>query len=187
MAIEVADVRDASVRNCGTPRARADARRRWGVLPPAALVVTSVASFAKEAPPEAADSALEARMVRITSELRCLVCQNQTIADSNASLAVDLRRETREMLQQGKSDAQVVDYMPARYGDFVLYRPPLRATTVLLWFGPMLLLGIGGAVLVTVLRRRSRMAADAFEPDDGDADVAETAVRDATAGAGAPG
>src|SRR3954470_21913372 len=132
-------------------------------LLPAALSV-----LAKEALPAAADSALEARMVRITSELRCLVCQNQTIADSNASLAVDLRRETREMLKQGKSDAEVVDYMTARYGDFVLYRPPLRATTVLLWFGPMLLLGIGGAVLVTVLRRRSRMAADAFEPDDGD-------------------
>jgi cytochrome c-type biogenesis protein CcmH len=131
---------------------------------------------AKEAVPEAADPALEARMVRITSELRCLVCQNQTIADSNAALAVDLRREARELLKQGKSDAEVVDYMTARYGDFVLYRPPLRATTVLLWFGPALLLGIGGAVLVMVLRRRSRMAAEAFDPDEDDealpADVA---------------
>src|SRR5436190_7331511 len=116
------------------------------------LLAAAFALFAKEAAPEAADPALEARMVKITSELRCLVCQNQTIADSNASLAVDLRRETRELLKQGKSDAEIVDYMTARYGDFVLYRPPLRATTVLLWFGPVLLLGIGGAVLVGVLR-----------------------------------
>ena len=131
-----------------------------------ALVAASLAACARDAPPEAADPALEARMVRITSELRCLVCQNQTIADSNAGLAVDLRRETRELLKQGKSDAEVVDYMTARYGDFVLYRPPLRATTVLLWFGPALLLVVGGTVLVLTLRRRSRMAADAFDPDD---------------------
>ena len=82
---------------------------------------------AKEAAPEAADPALEARMVRIASELRCLVCQNQTIADSNAALAVDLRREARALLKQGKSDEEVVAYMTARYGDFVLYRPPLKA------------------------------------------------------------
>jgi len=152
----------------------------------AAVLAVSTLATAKEAPPEAADPALEARMVRITSELRCLVCQNQTIADSNASLAVDLRRETRDMLKKGKSDAEIVDYMTARYGDFVLYRPPLRATTVLLWFGPALLLGIGGAVLVTTLRRRSRMAADAFDPDEDDDDAA-TAARTAATGAGAPG
>ncbi|HEY2561384.1 MAG TPA: cytochrome c-type biogenesis protein [Caldimonas sp.] len=149
----------------------------------AGVLAASASAVAREAPPEAADPAIEARMVRITSELRCLVCQNQTIADSNAGLAVDLRRETREMLKQGKSDAEIVDYMTARYGDFVLYRPPMRATTVLLWFGPALLLVVGGAVLVAVLRRRSRMAADAFEPDDdGDDDAA-----DAARSAGAPG
>src|SRR5690349_23959340 len=115
------------------------------------LALAAGLSVAREAAPEAADPALEARMVRITSELRCLVCQNQTIADSNAGLAVDLRRETREMLKQGKSDAEVVDYMTARYGDFVLYRPPLRAKTALLWFGPALLLLIGGAVLFLTL------------------------------------
>ena len=104
---------------------------------------------AKEALPEAADPALEARMTRIAAELRCLVCQNQTIADSNAGLAVDLRREIRAMLRQGKSDAEIIDYMTARYGDFVLYRPPLKSTTALLWFGPaaMLLLGGDGADL----------------------------------------
>ena len=125
---------------------------------------------AKEALPEAADPALEARMVSITSELRCLVCQNQTIADSQADLAVDLRREVRELLKQGKSDREIVDYMTARYGDFVLYRPPFKATTVLLWLGPSMMLLIGFVVLVVVLRRRSRLAAAAFEPDDNDDD-----------------
>src|SRR3982751_2846533 len=125
------------------------------------LLAAALSVLAKEALPEAADPALEARMVRITSELRCLVCQNQTIADSNASLAVDLRREARALLSQGKSDAEVIEYMTARYGDFVLYRPPLRATTVLLWFGPALLLGIGGGVLVGVLRAGRRLCAAA--------------------------
>ena len=137
------------------------------------------ATAAKEALPEAADPALEARMTRITAELRCLVCQNQTIADSNAGLAVDLRRETREMLRQGKSDAEIIAYMTARYGDFVLYRPPLKSTTMLLWFGPALMLLGGGAVLVAVLRRRSRMNADQFERDDDEAidpDIADAAA-----------
>ena len=152
------------------------------------LLAACFSLFAKEAAPEAADPALEARMVKITSELRCLVCQNQTIADSNASLAVDLRREARALIKQGKSDAEVVDYMTARYGDFVLYRPPLRATTLLLWFGPALMLAGGAAVLVTVLRRRSRMAADAFDADDEIADepgAVDAAL--ASANAGTPG
>ncbi|MGI9024194.1 MAG: cytochrome c-type biogenesis protein [Burkholderiaceae bacterium] len=123
---------------------------------------------AKEALPEAANPALEARMVKITSELRCLVCQNQTIADSHADLAVDLRREVRELLKQGKSDREIVDYMTARYGDFVLYRPPFKAITVLLWLGPALMLVLGALVLALVLRRRHRMSADAFEPDEDD-------------------
>src|SRR5215203_561967 len=128
------------------------------------LAACALASTAKEAAPEAADPALEARMTRITAELRCLVCQNQTIADSNAGLAVDLRRETRDMLRQGKSDAEILAYMTARYGDFVLYRPPLKPTTALLWFGPAAMLVVGGAGLLLVLRRRTRLAADAFEP-----------------------
>src|ERR1035438_9936774 len=135
-------------------------------------LATSLAG-AKEAAPEAADPVLEARMTRITSELRCLVCQNQTIADSNAELAADLRRQTREMLKQGKSDREVIDYMTARYGDFVLYRPPLRLTTMLLWFGPALMLAIGALVLVVVVRRRGKMAAGAFDPHDDEGDAAE--------------
>ena len=123
---------------------------------------------AREALPEAADPALEARMVKIASELRCLVCQNQTIADSHADLAVDLRREVREQLKRGKSDREIIDYMTARYGDFVLYRPPFKATTVLLWLGPALMLVLGAIVLTLVLRRRNRMSADAFEADEDD-------------------
>src|SRR5450631_2964197 len=125
----------------------------------ASLLLVATLATSREAAPEAANPALEARMVRITSELRCLVCQNQTIADSNAALAVDLRREARALITQGKSDDEVVAYMTARYGDFVLYRPPLRATTVLLWFGPALMLVGGAVVLVVVLRRRSRLGA----------------------------
>lgn len=132
------------------------------------LAVVATLSLAREAAPEAADPALEARMTRITAELRCLVCQNQTIADSNAALAVDLRRETREQLRAGKSDREVLEYMTARYGDFVLYRPPLKATTALLWFGPAAMLALGAGVLILVLRRRTKMKAEAFEPDDDD-------------------
>jgi cytochrome c-type biogenesis protein CcmH len=121
---------------------------------------------AKEAALVAFDPVLDARVVAIASELRCLVCQNQTIADSHAELAVDLRNQVREQLQQGKSDQQIIDYMTARYGDFVLYRPPVNAMTAMLWFGPGLLLLGSLAILVSVLRRRSRMPAEAFDPDE---------------------
>jgi cytochrome c-type biogenesis protein CcmH len=160
--------------------------RSWIALLLAGLL--SAAAMARDAAPASDDPVLEARMLRIANELRCLVCQNQTIADSNASLAVDLRREARSLLKQGKSDAEVIDYMTARYGDFVLYRPPLRATTLLLWFGPALMLAIGAAVLLIVLRRRSRMAAEAFDADDELAEepgAVDAAL--ASSNAGAPG
>ena len=150
------------------------------------LLAVSFPLVAKEAAPEAADPALEARMVRITSELRCLVCQNQTIADSNAGLAVDLRRETREMLRQGKSDAEIIAYMTARYGDFVLYRPPLKSTTALLWFGPAAMLALGAAGLVLVLRRRTRLSAESFEADEEDAGAEAAAESAAAAAANRP-
>jgi cytochrome c-type biogenesis protein CcmH len=111
------------------------------------------------------DPALEARMLAITGELRCLVCQNQTIADSHADLAVDLRQEVREMLKRGLTDDQVRRYMTDRYGDFVLYRPPLKATTAVLWLGPALLLVISLVALTVVIRRRGRLADDHFEAD----------------------
>ena len=142
----------------------------------AALSLAVLASWAaaKEAPPAADDPAVEARMVRITSELRCLVCQNQTIADSHADLAVDLREQVREMIKRGDSDEQIRGYMTARYGDFVLYRPPVKGSTWLLWFGPGVLLVAGFAALVIVLRRRQRLGDDQFdaEPEDEAADVA---------------
>ncbi|RZT06285.1 cytochrome c-type biogenesis protein CcmH [Duganella sp. CF402] len=102
---------------------------------------------------------LDKRAAALEEELRCLVCQNQTIADSHAGLAADLRREVREQLAQGKSEQEVLDFMVQRYGDFVLYRPPVKSTTWLLWFGPFLLLLAGALLLVSRLRAaRSRDA-----------------------------
>ncbi|HEY6241711.1 MAG TPA: cytochrome c-type biogenesis protein [Burkholderiales bacterium] len=119
------------------------------------LVATVPWAAAREAAPAAADPALEQRVMALSSELRCLVCQNQTLADSNADLATDLRNQVRERMRQGSSDAEIIDFMVARYGDFVLYRPPLKATTFLLWFGPLILLAAGFIVLLRrVLRRR---------------------------------
>ena len=119
------------------------------------LVSPAPWAHAKEAAPAAADPALEQRVMTLAAELRCLVCQNQTIADSSAPLAEDLRNQVREKMRQGSSDSQIIDFMVERYGDFVLYRPPVKATTLLLWFGPLLLLAAGFVVLVRrVLRRR---------------------------------
>jgi cytochrome c-type biogenesis protein CcmH len=132
-----------------------------------ALVLLGLLAIAgaKEAPLAAADPATEARMLRLAAELRCLVCQNQTIADSSAPLADDLRRQVREMIGRGDSDTQIIDFMTQRYGDFVLYRPPLKGITAALWFGPLALLVGGLWIFFIVLRRRSRLAADQFEPD----------------------
>ncbi len=133
------------------------------------LLLMCSGAFAKEAAPVAADPALEARVTAITAELRCLVCQNQTIADSNSGLADDLRMQVREQLRKGASDQQVLQFMTDRYGDFVLYRPPFKASTALLWIGPTALLVVGLGALVLVLRRRAKLAPDRFEPDDDDA------------------
>jgi len=133
------------------------------------LGLLSLLAAAKDAPPAADDPVLEARMVRIAAELRCLVCQNETIAGSGADLAADLRQQVRTMLREGRSDQEIIKYMTDRYGDFVLYRPPMKNTTWLLWFGPGLLLAGGLAALVLVLRKRQRMSSDRFEPDELDA------------------
>ena len=132
-----------------------DALRRFMAAAVAAVALSGAggAALAAEAPTVAADPVLEARVMAIAAELRCLVCQNQTIADSNAGLAVDLRNQVRDMLRQGQDRQQIVAYMTDRYGDFVLYRPPLKESTALLWFGPAALLLGGLAVLVLVLRR----------------------------------
>jgi cytochrome c-type biogenesis protein CcmH len=98
--------------------------------------------------------ALERRVMAIAEELRCLVCQNQTLADSHAALAVDLKNRIRELLSEGKTERQVLDFMVERYGDFVLYNPPLRASTALLWAGPFILLALGVTGWVLWLRKR---------------------------------
>ncbi len=126
----------------------------------AAVLVTLALALAParaaDAVPTAADPALEARVQAITVELRCLVCQNQTVAESTAPLAIDLKDQVREQLRAGKSEAAILQFMTERYGDFVLYRPPLKASTLLLWGGPLLLV-LGGLVLLwRTLSQRAR-------------------------------
>jgi len=124
------------------------------------LVAFALATaMAKEAAPLAQDPAVEKRMIALSQEMRCLVCQNESIAASQADLAGDLRQEIRELIKQGKTDAQIRDYMVARYGDFVLYRPRVNPKTYLLWSGPFVLMIAGVVVLLVYLRRRNRAVA----------------------------
>jgi len=147
-------------------------KRRLRILGLALAVVMALiprsGAWAAEAQEAADDPVLESRMMHVAAELRCLVCQNQTIADSHAGLAVDLRREIRTLLAQGKSDAEVLRFMTERYGDFVLYRPPVDARTWLLWFGPLALLGIAAGGLALHLRGRVQRPASDFEADPDD-------------------
>ena len=144
----------------------------------AALCLALAPAHAKDATPVAADPALEARMMSLATELRCLVCQNQTIADSHADLAVDLRQQIREMIAKGQTDAQIRQYMTDRYGDFVLYKPPFKPATALLWVGPPALLVAALVALFLMLRRRAHAPADAFDPDTSDpADEPQTGTR----------
>lgn len=122
------------------------------------LVLCMSGANAGEAPYIAEDPVVEAEVLRISAELRCLVCQNQTIAESHAPLAVDLRREVRDMVKQGMTQDQVVSFMEDRYGDFVRYRPAFRSSTMLLWFGPLILFVIGvGALYYNLLRKRKNV------------------------------
>ncbi len=117
------------------------------------------------APAQDAEAQLDARVHALSAQLRCLVCQNQTLADSNADLAVDLRRQIREQLRAGASDQAVKDYLAQRYGDFVLYRPPVRPLTWLLWFGPALLLATVVAAIVRA-RRERRATGDTLDDNE---------------------
>ena len=120
----------------------------------AVLVAAAMPSLAAESQPVATDPALEARVNGLAAELRCLVCQNQSLADSHADLAIQLKGQVRDQLRAGRSEDEVIAYMTERYGDFVLYRPPLKASTVLLWVGPALLVAGGLGVLGWGLRRK---------------------------------
>lgn len=118
------------------------------------LCLMPLLGYAGEAKDLAEDPVLEKRMVGLAEKLRCLVCQNESLASSHAELAEDLRREVREQMRQNKTDQEIIDYLVARYGDFVLYDPPVKSYTLLLWFGPFALLLGGAGVLVYQLRKR---------------------------------
>ena len=122
--------------------------------------------FAKDATPLADDPVTEQRLISISEEMRCLVCQNESLAGSRSDLANDLRREIRTLIKEGKSDDQIRNFMVERYGDFVLYRPPVKPITWLLWIGPFIILLIGIAVLFTYLRRRNNAVTTIALSDD---------------------
>ena len=151
---------------------RTAAHRLWPVLTrilaTALLIASSWVAFAIDRERAFDDPALQDRYDRITHELRCLVCRSETIADSNADLAADLRRQVREMIAAGKTDEDIQDYMLARYGDFVLYRPRFTTKNFLLWSAPALLLLAGGFAAARVIRKR---AAEADVESDGEGDT----------------
>jgi cytochrome c-type biogenesis protein CcmH len=120
-------------------------------------VVSTALVLAKDAQPASDDPALEQRLTHLSQELRCLVCQNETLADSRADLAEDLRREIREQMRAGKSDKEIIDFLTARYGQFILYKPQVTPTTYLLWFGPFVLLLAGLAVLFRYIKQRRNL------------------------------
>jgi cytochrome c-type biogenesis protein CcmH len=134
----------------------------------AVLILAALTSLAgaNDATPTLADPVVAKREVELAAQLRCLVCQNQSIAESNAGLAADLRNQLREQIAAGKTDAEIVQYMTARYGDFVLYKPPFKATTVLLWLGPALLLAAGVLVATRIVRARRVTAGSALSAQD---------------------
>ena len=141
-----------------------------------ALAVVASGAAASEAVPTLNDPVAAKREVELAKQLRCLVCQNETIADSRAGLAVDLRNKLREQMAAGKTDAEIIAFMTERYGDFVLYRPPLKATTVLLWVGPFMLLAIG--ILVGWRAVRARAGAAHRQPlSDAERERAERLLR----------
>ena len=127
--------------------------------------VFSIASFAIDTGVAFDDPELQARYEKIISEVRCLKCQNQTVKDSNALLAEDLRREIRRMLSEGKTDAEVFDFLVSRYGEFALYRPRMSGKTLILWIAPLFLLATGGLIAVRVVRGRMALPIDDDQDD----------------------
>ena len=128
------------------------------------VAVAQVQAAADLAPPQFTDEAEQARFHHLTSELRCVMCQNQSLADSNAQIALQLRREVLDLMREGRSDSEIKDFLVQRYGEFVLYQPKVAASTWLLWLGPALLLLVGAGVVVAIVRKRKPQASPA---DDG--------------------
>ncbi len=137
----------------------------------------ALSSYAGEAIPLAEDPVVEQRMIAISEELRCLVCQNESLAASRADLALDLRRELRTLIKANKTDAEIMEYMVSRYGDFVRYRPPVNPVTWMLWFGPFLLL-IGAVVAVLRIVRRNKRTAEPAPPDAAQRQKAQSLLQD---------
>ena len=121
------------------------------------ILAVSPLGWAKVAVPVAENPEIERRMIALSKELRCLVCQNETLAGSQSDFAKDLRREIREQLIANKSNQEITDFLVARYGDFILYRPPIKSTTLLLWFGPFIFLLIGAGALIIYLKQRRKL------------------------------
>jgi len=134
----------------------------------ALIILTCGLALAIEPGDAFEDPEMQARYEKISSEVRCLVCQNQTIKDSNAFLATDLKREIRRLMEEGKTDAEVYDFLVARYGDFVLYSPRKSGKTLVLWIAPFLFIAVGGVIALRVVRSRMTMSPD----DDTDSDQA---------------
>ena len=134
--------------------------RRALLLTAMLFLLLPLTARADEAKPLSDDPVLEKRVMALSEKLRCLVCQNESLAGSHADLAVDLRQQIREQMKAGKSDKEIIKYMTDRYGDFVLFLPPVKTTTYLLWFGPFLLLAASVAVALVYLKRRRERAAD---------------------------
>jgi cytochrome c-type biogenesis protein CcmH len=151
--------------------------KRWIALLLLALAVGS--GWAKEAEPLADDPAVEQRLINIADEMRCLVCQNESLASSRADLAVDLRKELREQIRLGRTDDEIREFMVSRYGDFVLYRPRVKPVTWLLWAGPFVLMIAGVVVLMMYLRRRNRVTAQAATLSQDESSRAEALLKEA--------
>ncbi|MDR3770576.1 MAG: cytochrome c-type biogenesis protein CcmH [Sutterella sp.] len=139
-------------------------KRAAAALAFSAALTLPMAAQAREAAPTAFDPVAHERVVQVSEQLRCLVCQNQSIAESNAELAVDLRNQVIEQVKAGKTNKEIIDYMVERYGDFVLYRPPFKSTTYILWIGPIALFLIGLGAFYVNLRRRKRVVASEAKP-----------------------
>jgi cytochrome c-type biogenesis protein CcmH len=149
-----------------------------GLISLALWVVMGQAVLAREAAPMAEDPVVEARLVVIAEELRCLVCQNESLASSHAELAEDLRREVRNLIRSGKSDTEIKTFLVERYGDFVLYRPEVKPLTWVLWFGPFVLLLLAIVVLLRYLRRRREQVPTTVVLSDADRARAEQLLKE---------